>query len=134
MSVNTHMRYRIKTLADITETVARRGEGIGYQQRQNFMSVLQTIGIRANPSDVTCTVEEDTLLGLGFGKKYRGTQAVWTLDFTIEYGETSIEFLQTDFDLVPVTVGLTETAKIQKGIFFTKDLNLTNIIFETIDK
>ena len=98
------------------------------------MTVLQTIGIRANPSDIKCTVEEETLLGQGFGKKYRGTQTVWTFDFTIEYGATSVEFLQTDFDLVPITVGLTETTKVEKGIFFTKDLNLTNIIFEVIDK
>ena len=37
------------TLVDITETGARRGEDpLAYRQQQNFLTVLQTIGLRTN--------------------------------------------------------------------------------------
>lgn len=125
------MHFIIKTLADITETNARRGEGDAYKQQQNFMSVLQTIGIRANPSNITISQEESTA---EFGSKYKGKQTIWTMRFEIEYGATSVDMLEEDFDLVPFIDNLQETAKFDKAIFFTNDSKNKNIIFYEDDK
>ena len=44
------MRFIIHTLVDITETGSRRGEDPKqYRQQQNFLTVMQTIGLRVNP-------------------------------------------------------------------------------------
>ena len=126
------MKFIIKTLVDITETNARRGDGDSYKQQQNFMSTLQTIGIRANPSNITVSQEEESTTK--FGSTYKGNQSVWTMNFEIEYGGTTIDMLKQDFDLVPIIDNLSETVKLDKAIFFTKDPKITNIIFECIDK
>lgn len=128
------MQFNIKTLVDVTETNARRGDGNLYKQHQNFMTLLQTIGIRANPSNIKVVNEKQPITGLGFGTKFKGSQKVWTVTFEIEYGATETDFLETDFDLVPVNINLDETAKFEKGIFFTKDKQFTNIIFNKLDK
>lgn len=128
------MQFNIKTLVDVTETNARRGDGNLYKQHQNFMTLLQTIGIRANPSNIKVTNEKQPITGLGFGTKFKGSHKVWTVTFEIEYGATQTGFLETDFDLVPVNINLDETAKFEKGIFFTKDKQFTNIIFNKVDK
>ena len=47
------MRFIIHTLVDITETGSRRGEDPKqYRQQQNFLTVMQTIGLRVNPTYV----------------------------------------------------------------------------------
>ena len=126
------MHFIIKTLVDITETNARRGDGDAYKQQQNFMSALQTIGIRANPSNIKVTCQEDSTAE--FGSKYKGKHTVWTMLFEIEYGGTSVDMLVEDFDLVPFIDNLQETAKFEKAIFFTKDSKNKNIIFYEDDK
>ena len=129
------MRFKIHTLVDITETGARRGEGDAYKQQQNYMTVLQTVGLRSNPSNVKVSTANTAIGNLGFGKKYKGQQSMWTFDFDIEYeAGHSIELLTKDFDMVPFISGLEETAKFERSIFYTQDLDLTNIIFEEIDK
>ena len=126
------MHFIIKTLVDITETNARRGDGDAYKQQQNFMSVLQTIGIRANPSNIRVTCEEESTAD--FGSKFKGKQSVWTMRFEIEYGGTSVDMLIEDFDLVPFIDNLQETTQFDKAIFFTKDTKNKNIIFYEDDK
>ena len=43
------MRFKIKTLVDITETRDRKGEDdVLYGQQQNFMTLLNTLGLRTN--------------------------------------------------------------------------------------
>jgi len=126
------MKFIIKTLIDITQTNARRGDGDAYKQQQNFMSTLQTIGIRANPSNIKVTQQEQAVTE--FGSMYKGKHTVWNMHFEIEYGATSVDLLKVDFDLVPIINDLSETVKLDTAIFFTKDSKATNIIFEEIDK
>jgi hypothetical protein len=126
------MKFIIKTLIDITQTNARRGDGDAYKQQQNFMSALQTIGIRANPSNIKVTQQEQAVTE--FGSMYKGKHTVWNMHFEIEYGATSVDLLKVDFDLVPIINDLSETVKLDTAIFFTKDSKATNIIFEEIDK
>ena len=42
-------RFNLYTLVDITKTNARRGEDkLAYGQQQNYMSMMQTLGLRTN--------------------------------------------------------------------------------------
>jgi hypothetical protein len=129
------MQFKLYTLVDITETHARRGEGNAYKQQQNYMTVLQTVGLRSNPSNVSVTKEKMPVSKLGFGNKFKGQQNVWVFKFDIEYeAGHSIELLTTDFDMVPFISNLEETVDFEKTIFYTKDSTLTNIVFEELDK
>jgi hypothetical protein len=129
------MQFKLYTLADITPTGARRGSGDAYFQEQNYMSVIQTIGIRANPENVSVTQEEQSVGNLPFGKKYKGKQSVWCLTFDIgSQGGHNIEMLEEDFNLVPFNNNLNESITMETPIFLTKDDNLCNIFFTNSDK
>ena len=76
-------KFRMTTLVDITETGARRGEDpLAYRQQQNFLTVLQTIGLRTNieynkgPRVFTADPKEKKL-----GSDYKGEQTIWEFDF-----------------------------------------------------
>jgi len=131
------MRFELKTLVDITETGARRGEDAHlYNQQQNFLILCQTISLRANPIiNKKPTVEKQNIGNLGFGKKHQGVHNVWTLTFDFESeNQHSVEFLQHDVELVPVIIDLDETVDLTIGAFITRDDQNTNILFREIDK
>ena len=129
------MNFKIYTLADITPTGARRGEGLAYHQEQNYMTVIQTIGIRTNPVNVKVDSKTVSIKDLGFGSNYKGKQCVWTMSFDIEsQGGHSIELLQDDFNLVPFINNTNETVKFEKSLFISKDPDFCNIFFEFEDK
>lgn len=130
------MRFRLTTLIDITKTGARKGEDPEkYKQQQNFLTVLQTISMRANPiinSDPE-VIELESLSGQKFGNKYKGPNRVWSLDFEFESdGHHNLEMLMQDFELVPIITNLTETVKIDSPVFITNDPKNKNIVFETV--
>lgn len=129
------MRFRLHTLIDITETGARRNEnGDSYRQQQNWMTLIQTLGLRANPFILKSGAETRGAKNLGFGTDFRGSQKIWTVDFDIEREQgLDIEALKTDFDLVPVITGLTETVKLKKDVFQTQSEENTNIVFEVLE-
>lgn len=131
------MRFQIKTLVDVTETNARKGQDLlEFNQQANFNTLYNTIGLRTNPTDFKITVEHVDLKNLGFGSNYKGKHNVWTVGFYVEADQsTSVEFMNADFDLIPIITGLTETANLDKGLFIThSNHGRTNIIFEQIDK
>lgn len=131
------MKFELKTLVDITETGARRGEDTHlYNQQQNFLTLFQTISLRANPIiRKKPTVEKCNISNLEFGRSHKGVQSVWSLTFEFE-GEDqhSIDFLKQDVDLVPVIYNLDETADLTIGAFITSNEQDTNIFFREIDK
>lgn len=130
------MRLKLYTLVDITETGARRGEEPTLvSQQQNFLTVLQTIGLRANPSyEYSPSVESMSPNKVELGTNYKGKHKVWEFSFDIEYGEIDIETLNDDFNFIPVIAGLDETAKFEDNIFSTKDTSKRNIVFQVLDK
>ena len=131
------MRFIIHTLVDITETHARRGEDPKqYRQQQNFLTVMQTIGLRVNPTYVKAPeVVKEVPSKLGLGTSYKTKQSVWKYVFDMEYeGALDIETLVNDFDLIPIITDLDETAKFENAHFLTKNAALTNISFEIVDK
>lgn len=128
------MKFIIKTLIDITETNARfQNENIAWKQQQNYLTVLNTVGLRCNPHPVySPRVEEVTGTSVGFGTRYRVANSVWTWQFEIPYGDTSVELLQKDFHMVPVIIGLGETALIQVATFDCYDEKNLNIVFQEV--
>jgi len=131
------MRFRLYTLVDITETSARRGEDPKrYRQQQNFLTVMQTIGMRVNPTYVdTPKIIKDLPSKYNLGTAYKNKQNIWKYVFDIDYeGALDIETLKNDFDLIPIITDLDETAKFDNAHFITQNFNKNNIIFQIDDK
>jgi hypothetical protein len=131
------MRFEIKTLVDVTETNARKGQDKKLvNQQDNFNTLYNTIGLRTNPTEILVSVNEELITKLGFGTSYKGKHKIWTVEFFVEAeASTSVELMQDDFELVPVISNLDETAKLDKSMFITSaNDTLTNIIFNQIDK
>ncbi len=131
------MRFTIHTLVDITETGCRRGEDPKrYRQQQNFLTVLQTIGMRVNPTYIKPPViVKEIPSKLGLGTSYKTKQNVWSYTFDIEYeGGLDVETLVNDFDLIPIITALDETAKFTNAVFLSKKPDIVNIVFQLDDK
>lgn len=131
------MRFRIFTLVDITETNARRGDNTkSLRQQQNFLTVLQTVGLRSNPSyKKSPEIINVSPRSIGLGSVYNKKQNVWTFEFEIEAEDGhSIEMLLSDFNFVPFITGLDETDELADDHFVTLDTKNNNIYFELIDK
>lgn len=130
----TMKQYKLQTLVDITETHARRGEDPkAYKQQQNWMTLVQTLGLRCNPIVVHQEQEQETASQLGLGTSYKGKQTVWTVVFDFEHAsDEDLELLDQDFDLVPIAADLDESVELQQPIFQTKDTKLRNIVFSSI--
>ncbi len=130
------MHYKLYTLVDITNTKQYQNSAENRQarsQQQNFDTVIQTIGMRANvdytkPPEVTIDVP----------KKYNLDSAVlsnilifeWRVEreFLFLDGEDDVGYLKQLFNLVPYIPGLTETMTSSKPIF----LPGKNIAFEML--
>jgi hypothetical protein len=127
------MKFELYTLIDITRTDARRGEDpVMYKKQQNYLTAMNTIGLRANP-----TIKKHPQIVTvhpNFGTAYKGKNTVWKLSFDIEYEDaTSVELMQTDFNLIPVITGLDETVELQHQAFLTQDNQFFNIVFIRIE-
>jgi hypothetical protein len=130
------MRFKVKTLVDVTETNAPRGtDDLLVKQQQNFNTFYNVIGLRTNPTEFEQKNSKLDISKLGFGKNYKGTHRVWEIDFLVEAeGSTNIKLMEEDFDLIPILGNLQETIKNCKMFITRSDSQNTNIIFEQIDK
>jgi len=130
------MRFRMVTLIDITETGARRSDSeISFGQQSNYNTVIQTIGLRANPIPVQLKDITSDLTEYQFGDKLSGSHKIWIFDFNIEYRDViSVQGLVDDFNLIPITSGLTETIEINNFVFDTVSKNFRNTFFINLDK
>ena len=123
--------FELFTVVDITETGARRGDPrLLEHQQQNYLTVMNTIGLRANPTIVRAPHLYEK--HIKFGKNI-SAKKVWRMVFDIEYGAHSIDMLKLDFQLVPFIMELTENTKLNDPVFQT-DGNDLNIVFKEMDK
>lgn len=132
MAISNSMRFQLQTLVDITPTNARRTEDrYKYKQHQNYMTMLQTLGLRSNPSNIVVTnKKEDAKI---FGKEYTGKQTVWTVEFEIEReGGIDLELLKADYNVVPFIAELDETVEFKKSVFQTNNTKYNNIVFSKL--
>lgn len=131
------MRFKLYTLIDITETGARKGDDSKMvKQQQNYLTVLQTIGLRVNPKYIKKPkIIKEVPSELGLGTVFKNKQNVWEYQFEIEYEEAlSVETLIEDFNLIPFIIDLDETVEFDKNVFITKNSKNKNIIFIEEDK
>jgi hypothetical protein len=123
------MNYKLYTLVDITHTGQTRTDPGKEAQRwkeQNFQTLLQTLGIRANVTFVQSPVIIETkgnLVGFNTEEKIR----VWRFDFTTdrdmlyENNGDPVAYLVEDFHLVPYIDGLDELMDQKYAVFNTED-------------
>ena len=131
------MEYTLYTTVDITSTGQYRselGKEIERWKEQNFQTVLQTLGLRANisyakPPSVTYTEGAGQL---GFSTEHAVN--IWRFDFyterehLFELDGNSIGYLLEDFDAVPYIAGLDESMTQNYNVFVTHGPS-TNIVF-----
>lgn len=128
------MRFELRTLIDCTKTNARFNKNdSSWHQQQNYLTVIQTLGLRVNPIIEQNKVLTEDVKKSNFGSEYKGKHKIWIIEFRIEYESgLSVQNLENDFNLVPVISGLDETAKFEKNLFLTKDDQYKNIDFSVI--
>jgi hypothetical protein len=129
------MQFKLITLIDITRTDARRGDDLYKQrQQQNYLTALQTISLRANPTiNVYPSTEKINVNKLGFGEIFRGLHQVWQLGFGFESNSHALEWLREDFDLVPIIIGVDESIKTDAKVFLTGGSPARNTVFVKLD-
>jgi hypothetical protein len=123
------MNYKLYTLVDITHTGQTRAdpgrEALRWKE-QNFQTVLQTLGIRANVTFTQSPVVVElkgSLVGFDTEEPIR----VWRFDFTTdrdllyEREGDPVAFLKDDFHLVPYIDGLDELMDQKYAVFNTAD-------------
>ena len=129
------MQVVIHTLIDITNTNSRKGDDPKlYRQQQNFMTLMQTIGLRSNYDMISPVACNKVKVDKKFGSSFKGKHNVWSVELMFSsQGPESVEILANDLDLVPIITGLDETSKHNTSIFRTSDVEYTNIIFKVVD-
>ena len=130
------MEYKLYTTVDITNTGQYRhepGKESDRWREQNFQTVLQTLGMRANVSYVKSpkTIEiSGHILGFNTNNIIR----VWQFDFNTErenfFNKDSnpVGNLIEDFDGIPYIAGLDESMEQNYDVFVTEGPS-RNIIF-----
>lgn len=130
------MEYKLYTLVDITHTGQHRPEPGKENLRwkeQNFQTVLQTLGIRANVSFRT-PPEAFEVAGKVVGFNTDEIIRVWRFDFYTEHDflyekdADPVGYLKDDFHLVPYIQGLDELME-QNYAVFTTTGQTPNIVF-----
>jgi hypothetical protein len=131
------MDYRLYTLVDISHTGQYRsepGKEIDRWREQNFNTVIQTLGIRANVHFRENPFSVDVagkLVGFDTDEIIR----LWRFDFRTEQdflyeldGDPT-GYLKQDFHLVPYISGLGESMEQKYAVFNTQDPG-KNIVFQ----
>jgi hypothetical protein len=119
------MNYKLYTLVDITHT-KRPTSDIERWKEQNFQTILQTLGIRANVTYTQTPVVVETkgsLVGFSTDEIIR----LWRFDFSTDRSDlykqhdNTIGHLINDFHLVPYISGLDEMMDQKYAVFNTQD-------------
>ena len=129
------MIIKIQTLIDITETGVRKGpDKLAVGQQTNWDTLVQVIGLRANPEPQQGDMKKVDIKEYSFGSKHKGKHNVWTYEFWLPDGSASADNLLDDFNLVPYISNLNETIASNTHVFFTKNSEKCNIIISESDK
>ena len=127
------MQVTIHSLIDITETNARKGSDRKiYSQQQNYMTLMQTIGLRSNYEiDIPVYMHQVKIDGK-FGSNYTGEQNVWSIQLNYQSND-DVDVLRNDLNLVPIIVGLDETSIQDANVFRTTDPIHKNLLVKVVD-
>lgn len=136
MAVKYVMIYCLHTLVDITNTgVWRREPGNEKlrDQQQNFNTVLQTIGLRAN-IEYRRRPELEKAPADQYGFAFKDTVNIWTFEWYCDReavwteGNDPLALLKLDFNLVPFIPNLEETLVMRPSVFKSSGAD-ANILF-----
>lgn len=127
------------TLVDITATGVIRHTAeneLERNQQRNWETVLQCLGLRAQPHAIEGPICKEFLLDdyETFGEMYSGKQKCWFFTFGVESEDVflidgdPVSGLDKDFSQVPIITGLTETANFILPIFYPFGA-IKNIVF-----
>lgn len=111
------------------ETIRQRN------QQRNFETLLQIIGLRAQPEEITDPVLVNKQDKKIWGTQYKKDSKVWSFSFNIQFPEVfnnetgPLGNLYLDCDGVPMITGLDETAEL-KSKLSSSDSNEKNIHFQ----
>ena len=124
--------YRGYTLVDITNTGVTKFTPESQRERdqqRNWETVAQILGMRTQLFRIAQTdVKTQNVKTYKFGNSYTGKHKIWSFEFDVEF-ENAVPI--TDFDQVPVVVGLNETANLITPLFYTDGIN-KNIYFDLV--
>jgi len=135
------MEYRLITLIDITATGQYRFDPLRQKeqnQQQNFDTVLQTLGLRAN----TYFYMKPRILesnGKKFGFSVNQSVKVWQFEWRMEIDDIftangdPLYWLRRDFNHIPIIPNLDEMVLLKRPMLITEG-DETNIIFSLTDK
>jgi len=141
MSVAKDKTFIGYTLVDITPTGVIRndaGRDLERNQQRNWETVLQCIGIRAQPVDISWRQDTVDLQDYEFGEMFEGRHRVWSFAFTVDHAgvfgdpQDPVKLLHQDFDEVPIVPYLDETARFLLPVFYTAGA-IKNIYFKIPD-
>lgn len=130
------MHYRLYSLVDITNTRQYQNTAEQRQarnQQQNFDTVIQTIGMRANityDSPPKVTIDVPSTYGLAGNE----LASIWIFEWRCEreflflHEDDHVGYLKQLFKLVPYIPNLTETAPEDLPVFIPGK----NIVFEML--
>jgi hypothetical protein len=121
--------YTLYTLVDITPTCIVRGpDSLRRDQQRNWETVIQAIGLVAQPTEVHGVElhDEMPMEWCAFGEFYEGKHTVWTWRFAVEHSNVfekekegnPVARLEELFEQVPIISGLEETARFMLPIFY----------------
>lgn len=147
--VNKAMKIRCTTLYDITKTDVnyRRNkldrkaeEDIKGSQQSNYETILQCIGIRAQPEDISIPIKKQSKIYKCFGNQYKTNDTIpsWTFYFSIPQSGVfllngdNLGGLYEDCNNVPMVIGLEEWNKLSGLLNVSTEYK--NIHFEIIDE
>ena len=128
------------TLVDITDTGVYRNDTqipLPRNQQRNWETVLQVIGLRAQPIDIVSPRDPKivAMINHQFGSYYTGSHKCWKFKFYVEHNNVfgseadPTELLEKDINEVPVITGLTESAAFPDPVFYINGI-LKNTYFK----
>jgi len=133
------MQYILYTTVDITNTKQYRNE-IGKEEdrwrEQNFQTILQTLGMRANVL-FDAPPKLIQVNGSVYGFKTTNTINVWAFkfeterDFLFESEGDPVGYLLDDFELIPYISGLDECMTQNYDIFVTRGPDKNIVFFQS---
>lgn len=129
--LNSYMDiWILATLVDITPTGVTKGNSIERLQQSNWETVVKILGLRTQVEifDETKIFEDFDITKI-FGEFYAKQQKIWVINFISEREEIySVDQLMSDFNNLPIALGLDETARFLLPVFVTSG-PLKNITF-----
>jgi len=128
----------LKTLIDITETNIHRnnrppGSSMTQEewdfkrnQQRNWSTVVQLLGLRFQP-----IIIKSPIMSINQNAFNKENITIWQCQFDYEH-EFSIEFLNDDFHMIPIIMGLNESVNLSQSCFLTSGENINLVIHKIV--